>query len=204
MGIGVLDKDEIDRACQFIARQDDEMLKVMEDRGPLDLHPRDDHFRVLCESIIGQQLSMKAYASILIRFDEKYKDATPKQLIEADHEDIRSCGLSNKKVEYIKGLSEFFDAGAPDFQNMVDEEIVESLITIKGIGKWTVEMFLIFALNRANVFPIDDLGLRKGMAQIYRYDIKNIPAMEAQSEYWEPWRTVGTLYVWKRLGNTPW
>src|SRR5687767_5060852 len=180
-------------------RRDPVMRKVIARVGPCTLHPRRDYFVVLCKSIFTQQISTVVATTLFGRFRELFpmRRPTPARVVKAltngDAAALRRCGLSRQKHAYVLDLAERFAAGrmpTRKFARMTDEQIIESLVEVKGIGRWTAEMFLIFVLNRPDVLPVDDLGLREGARRFYdlaeRPDARELTAL---GEQWRPWRT---------------
>jgi len=159
----------------------------------------------LCASIMSQQLSTKVAAVIYKRFLELYggKDPNPQQILDTPFDKLRGIGLSNAKVNYVQNVASFvLEHGLDDkrLNKMSDEEIIETLTQIKGVGRWTVEMLLMFTLGREDVFAVDDLGIQQGMCAIYKIDATDKKAMKAKmlkiSEKWSPYRTHACLYIW--------
>lgn len=194
------------KAGELYLSEQDEVLKVLiEKYGHCDLTPltSEDYFTTLIKGIISQQLSQQAAASIY----QKVRSYYGAELLYADkistenHEQLRALGLSTQKTNYILDLSQHVADGRIkpiEFKDMSDTDIMNQLLPVKGFGRWTVEMFLIFALNRTNVWPIDDFGIKKAMNMLYAVDMKakrNIYNELAQQ--WEPWRTLATWYLWK-------
>src|SRR5687768_4136799 len=191
-------------------RCDPVMKKLIARVGPCTLHPRRDYFVVLCKSIFTQQISTKVATTLFGRFRDQFpmRRPTPARvatfLRTGDEQLIRTCGLSRQKRAYVLDLAERFGAGnipTRRFARMSDEDIVQSLIGVKGVGRWTAEMFLIFVLNRPDVLPVDDLGLREAVKKAY--GLKERPkamALRAIAEKWGPYRTVATWYLWRSLG----
>ena len=150
-------------------------------------------------------MSGKAASTIYNRFlglySEKRKHPSTKELINTDHEKLRNVGLSNRKVEYIKAIAEFFEVhpySLKDFNKLSDKEIFDQLIGIRGVGPWTVDMFLMFTLNRLDVFPVLDLGVQKGFAKMNK--LKKLPSekmMIIAAEQWKPYRSIASYYFWK-------
>src|ERR1051325_7522595 len=160
------------RAARHLRRADPVLAKVIDRVGPCTLHPRRDYFVVLCKAIFTQQISTPVAAVLFGRFRELFplRRPTPALVAEAlanNHvEVLRKCGLSRQKAAYLQDLSRhFLDGRVPTRRlgRMSDEEVIEALVEVKGIGRWTAEMFLIFTLNRPDVLPVDDLGLREGV-----------------------------------------
>lgn len=164
-----------------------------------------DIYLSLLNSIVSQQLSTKVVRVIWKRFADLYIDRYPKarDVLNTDHEVLRSVGLSNNKVRYIKNVAEFSiknDISFDYLQIKSDDEIIDYLIQIKGVGKWTAQMILMFPMDRPNVFPMDDLGIQNGMKNLYQLDLdkkelKN-KLMEI-ADQWHPYKTLASKYVWK-------
>jgi DNA-3-methyladenine glycosylase II len=162
-------------------------------------------------SIISQQLSVKAAASIKKRFMALFGDRfpTPGEILEQETETLRQVGLSYRKVEYIKDLALHVLEGKvlfDQFEALPNEEIIKELVAVKGIGEWTVHIFLMFCMGRLNVLPVGDLGIRNGMLRYYQLDHLPSPAeMQAiATQYnWQPYESVASWYLWCALDNTP-
>jgi DNA-3-methyladenine glycosylase II len=160
-------------------------------------------YEELVSSIISQQLSVKAAATIYARFrDELEGDISPDQIIAADHERLRTLGLSNQKAKYIKEVAQYWKLNPTieeDIWSMTDEDIIKELSAIKGVGVWTVQMLLIFALNRPNVLPLGDLIVRKGIIKHYGLDESDKDIIKKCQEivsHWHPYATYGSRYMW--------
>lgn len=173
----------------------------------LTLASRGDAFQTLARSIVGQQISVKAAQSVWDRFAAAVGDMQPKRVLKLSEIQLRSCGLSGQKVKYLSDLSERFASGTIDVTNwhdMDDETLITDLTQVKGIGRWTAEMFLIFYLTRPDVFPLGDLGLQRAMSLHYN---KGKPLSKrriaALSKLWTPWRSVATWYLWRSLDPVP-
>ena len=165
-----------------------------------------DYFGSLCSAIIGQQLSGKAAQAIEDRFMALFspeRQFTAANVAALSVEELRTAGLSEAKARYLRDLAERVDSGALDLshcENMDDEEVITRLVEVKGIGRWTAEMFLIFSLGRLDVLPVDDLGLRKAVMQLYGlHHMPKRPDLEDLAGPWQPYRTVATLYLWRTL-----
>lgn len=190
-----------------LMKRDRIMRKIIPQIGDLQLSVRGDAFTTLARSVIGQQISTKAANVVWQRFLESCPKCTPAQVIRTGPEGLAACGLSKRKAEYILDLASHFKAKTvhPDkWAVMEDEEVIAEMIQIRGIGRWTAEMFLIFNLLRPNVLPLDDPGLLKGISVSYfsgepvsRSDAREVAAN------WEPWRTVATWYLWRSLDPLP-
>jgi DNA-3-methyladenine glycosylase II len=185
-----------------LMKRDRILRKLIPQFGDLHLVGRGEAFSTLARSIIGQQVSSKAADSVWQRFLEVCPKCTPAQVIKAGDK-LATCGLSKRKAEYIFDLADHFKAkrvNCDKWAEMEDEEVIAELIQIRGIGRWTAEMFLIFNLLRPNILPLDDLGLLAGISRNYfsgepvsRSDAREVAAN------WEPYRTVATWYLWRSL-----
>lgn len=195
------------KASDYLSKRDKKLAKIIGQTklDPLNLHR--DYFRELTESIIGQQLSVKAADTILRRFYLlMIGPITPEKVIKLDAEEIRKAGISYQKISYIKDLAKKFQDKEIEFDNfgkLTDEKIIEELILVRGIGRWTAEMFLIFGLGRPDVFSYGDLGLRRAIERLYKIgELSEIEAIRI-SEKWKPYRSVASRYLWRSLDNEP-
>jgi DNA-3-methyladenine glycosylase II len=175
--------------------------------GTCTLTPRTDYFLVLCESIISQQISVKAAEAILRRFIDLFDgDITPGRAAELSPEILKGAGVSTQKAKYLLDLAEKF-AGEIDFlqfNDMDNEQIIAELIKVKGIGRWTAMMFLIFALNRQNVLPVEDLGIRRAIQIQYSLpELATPEQIRLIAKYWQPYETIACWYLWRSLENAP-
>lgn len=200
-----------DDACKHLARRDRVMRKLIPQLGEGRLQSRGDAFTTLARSIVGQQISVKAAQSVWDRFAALTPGEPtrihPSSVLALAATDMRAAGLSARKVEYLVDLAAHFDSGAvhvPQWQEMDDESIIEELVAIRGIGRWTAEMFLIFHLMRPNVLPLDDLGLIKGISVNY-FSGEPVSRAEAREvgDAWAPFRSVATWYIWRSLDPLP-
>jgi DNA-3-methyladenine glycosylase II len=190
-------------ALRHLSKVDPAMKGIIERVGPCTLAPRGDPFVALCQAIFTQQVSTAVAAVLFARFRKLFRGGkpTPRGVVRLGDEQMRSAGLSRQKQAYLRDLAERFDRGeipVKQFRGMSDEEIVQALLPIKGVGRWTAEMFLIFVLNRPDVFPVDDLGVRKGVQVLY--GLPEMPRADEAIPYgekWRPWRTVATWYLWR-------
>ncbi|MEA2426283.1 MAG: DNA-3-methyladenine glycosylase [Thermoleophilaceae bacterium] len=190
------------------------MAALVDRIGPLSTLARkrgrpDDAYGTLVRSITGQQLSTKAAATIYGRLVDLYggQTPTPEQILATDPEQLRAVGLSHAKAAYLRDLAEHIVDGelpVDKLAELPDEEVYERLIAVKGLGRWTVDMFLIFHLGRPDVLPVGDLGVRKAMQIEYGLDEMPKPSeMERIAEAWRPQRTLASLYLWESLDNRP-
>jgi DNA-3-methyladenine glycosylase II len=200
-----------DDACRHLARRDRVMKKLIPKFGEARLQSRGDAFTTLARSIVGQQISVKAAQSVWERFAALLPGAPtrvqPSAVLGLAAQELRAAGLSARKIEYLRDLANHFEAGAVhvrQWQQMDDEAIIEELVAIRGIGRWTAEMFLIFHLMRPNVLPLDDIGLLKGISVNY-FSGEPVSRAEAREvgEAWAPFRSVATWYVWRSLDPLP-
>jgi len=204
--------DYWDDACRHLSKRDRVMKKLIPKFGEARLKSRGDAFTTLARSIVGQQISVKAAQSVWNKFTGLIDGAeafaiSPAAVLALDATTLRSAGLSLRKSEYLADLARHFDQGAvheADWQTMSDEEIVDELVAIRGIGRWTAEMFLIFHLMRPDVLPLDDLGLIKGISASY-FSGEPVSRAEARElgEGWAPFRSVATWYIWRSLDPLP-
>ena len=194
-------------ACAHLARKDRVMKKLIPQFGDAILESRGDAFVTLARSIVGQQISVKAAQSVWDRFADLSRKLTPAGVLKLKVDDMRSAGLSARKVEYLVDLALHFDSGAvhvKGWQEMDDEAIIAELVAIRGIGRWTAEMFLIFHLMRPNVLPLDDVGLINGISRNY-FSGEPVSRSDARevAQAWSPYCTVATWYIWRSLDPLP-
>jgi DNA-3-methyladenine glycosylase II len=196
-----------DRAKRALARRDPVMAKVMRAHPKIFLARRGEPFLTLARAIVGQQISVKAAQSVWDRLAACVGDVTPENVLLKERPVLRACGLSDRKTEYIADLAQHFANGSIHVHRwpaMSDEEIIAELVQVRGIGRWTAEMFLIFNLLRSDVFPLDDLGLQKGIRVTYYAGRKvALSTMRRLGETWRPWRSVATWYLWRSLDPLP-
>ena len=194
-------------ACKHLVKKDRVMKRLIPQFGDACLETRGDAFVTLARSIVGQQISVKAAQTVWDRFAKLPKRMTPANVLKLKVDDMRAAGLSARKVEYLVDLALHFDNGAlhvKAWDGMSDDDIVAELVAIRGIGRWTAEMFLIFHLMRPNVLPLDDVGLINGISQNYfsgevvsRSDAREVAVA------WAPYCTVATWSIWRSLDPVP-
>lgn len=203
--------DYWDDACKHLGKRDRVMRKLIPRFGEGRLQVRGDAFTTLARSIVGQQISAKAAQSVWGRFialmNEPSTHLAPASVLALEAAAIRGAGLSARKVEYLCDLAAHFESGevhVAQWQAMDDEAIIEELVAIRGIGRWTAEMFLIFHLMRPNVLPLDDVGLLKGISVNY-FSGEPVSRAEAREvgDAWAPFRSVATWYIWRSLDPLP-
>lgn len=177
--------------------------EAVDEHGPLELEPAADPFERLIVSIVNQQLSTASAAAIRERFFEQF-EITPESLVDADEDELREIGLSRQKIDYIHNAAQtFLEDGLTrkSFAQMSDEEVVEEMTAIHGVGVWTAKMFLMFSLGRKDVFPVEDLGIRNGMTQLYG-DLSREEMVE-KAEQWRPHRSIAALHIWRSYEDAP-
>ena len=194
-------------ACAHLAKKDRVLKRLIPQFGDAQLQSRGDAFTTLARSIVGQQISVKAAQTVWERFAALPRAMTPGQVLKLKVDDMRAAGLSARKVEYLVDLAMHFDGGlvhAEAWADMDDEAIIAELVAIRGIGRWTAEMFLIFHMLRPNVLPLDDVGLINGISRNYfsgeavsRSDAREVAAT------WAPYCSVATWYIWRSLDPVP-
>jgi DNA-3-methyladenine glycosylase II len=183
------------------------MAQIVAAVGPCTLSPKPAGFATLVDAIVSQQISVKAADAILRRVEAAAGELAPPALLALGHDALRASGLSNAKARYVLDLSERVADGRLDLDHLAqhdDEQIIQQLVLVKGIGRWTAEMYLIFSLGRPDVLPVDDLGLRQGVQRAYGLpELPKGPAIRAIAESWRPFRSVGTWYLWRSGGVVP-
>ena len=194
-------------ACKHLVKKDRVMKRLIPQFGDACLQTRGDAFVTLARSIVGQQISVKAAQTVWDRFSVLPRKLTPANVLKLKVDDMRAAGLSARKVEYLVDLALHFDNGAlhvKSWQSMEDDDIIAELIAIRGVGRWTAEMFLIFHLMRPNILPLDDVGLINGISKSYfsgeavsRSDAREVAAA------WSPYCSVATWYIWRSLDPLP-
>jgi len=200
------------QATEELAKNDPVMAKIIgQYRGEF-LQSRGDAFFSLARSIVGQQISVKAAASVWQKLESAVGGVSEKIIHAAEEDIMRSAGLSRQKASYMKSLAQHFVEGLVDvttFPDKSDEEIIKELTKIKGIGRWTAEMFLIFHMLRPDVFPVDDIGLQKAVEKHYKKPSPRGRERITKKEMlniakkWQPWRSVATWYMWRSLDPLP-
>lgn len=201
---------DIAAATRHLSGSDPVMRKIVKSIGACELRPgrRGDHFTTLARAIVGQQLSTRAAETIWNRVLALHPNGNglrPEDVLALPDGQLRTAGLSRAKAAYMKDLAARVTAGDIKLNRLSrldDEAIVTSLTSVKGIGRWTVEMFLIFRLGRPDVWPVADLGIRNAVARAYSLD-PTVDNLAAVSEPWRPWRSVASWYLWQTLAAPP-
>ncbi|OAK58207.1 DNA-3-methyladenine glycosylase [Variovorax paradoxus] len=199
--------DYWEEACRHLSKKDRVMKRLIPKFGDACLESRGDAFTTLARSVVGQQISVKAAQTVWDKFAALPRKLTPANVLKLKVDDMRAAGLSARKIEYLVDLALHFDSGlvhVDSWKDMSDELIIEELVAIRGIGRWTAEMFLIFHLMRPNVLPVDDLGLLNGISVNYfsgdpvsRSDARDVAVA------WAPYCSVATWYIWRSLDPVP-
>lgn len=190
-----------------LSHADPVMADLVARYGDLALASRGDAFATLARSIVGQQISVKAAEAVWGRFIARVVAVTPASLLALGPDGLAGCGLSQRKIEYLLDLSAGFSSGKLNpagWHGLDDEALIVELTTVRGVGRWTAEMFLIFNLLRPDVFPLDDIGLQRAVFQHYFAGEKcSRKALAEFGERWRPWRSVATWYLWRSLDPLP-
>ena len=205
--VQIFTPDYWEEACKHLSKKDRVMKRLIPKFGDACLESRGDVFTTLARSIVGQQISVKAAQTVWDKFAVLPRKLTPANVLKLKVDDMRAAGLSARKIEYLVDLAIHFDSGAVHvdaWKDMSDELIIDELVAIRGIGRWTAEMFLIFHLMRPNVLPVDDLGLLNGISVNYfsgdpvsRSDARDVAVA------WAPYCSVATWYIWRSLDPVP-
>ena len=195
-----------EKAALFL-KKDEKLRKVIENNDIQKLTKRKDYFNVLVVSIVYQQLSGASASAIYGRLKESCNDkVTPEKIEELSNREMRKLGLSRQKISYMNDLAKKFmnkEVNPRKFHSQSDQEIIEELVRIRGIGRWTAEMFLMFSLARPDIFPADDLGIKKAIERIYGLKDLSTKKLDLFSLRWKPYRTYASLYLWKSGDTRP-
>jgi len=207
MPVQVFTPDYWEDACKHLARKDRVMRRLIPQFGDACLESRGDAFTTLARSIVGQQISVKSAQAVWDRFARLPRRMTPATVLKLKVDDMRAAGLSARKVEYLVDLALHFANGTVHvdaWKNMDDEDIIAELVAIRGIGRWTAEMFLMFHLLRPNVLPLDDAGLIAGISHNY-FSGESVSRSDARevAAAWSPYCSVATWYIWRSLEPVP-
>lgn len=196
-----------DKARRELARRDPVMAAIIRRHPRVHLVPRGEPFHTLSRAIVGQQISVAAAQSVWNKFSGVAVEVIPERILGLKAAQLRACGLSERKCEYIRDLARRFSDGqvhVDRWHAMDDEAVIEDLVQVRGIGRWTAEMFLMFNLLRPDVFPLGDLGLQKGLRLAYHGGRKvALATMRRRGETLRPWRSVATWYLWRSLDPVP-
>lgn len=195
------------RGCAELTARDPVLGKIIELWRHEHATSRGDPFQTLARSIVGQQISVKAAQSVWLRFVDAAGEVTPDRIRRMRVATMRKCGFSERKAEYLKDLAKSFISGQVDpnrWENLDDEAVISELVQVRGIGRWTAEMVLIFNLLRPDVFPVDDIGLLNALGLAYNNGerVSKAQALDIAAA-WQPWRTVASWYFWRSLDPLP-
>jgi DNA-3-methyladenine glycosylase II len=201
----------IQQAADYLTKQDPVLAPVIKSHPLPTFVPHTNYYQELVESIISQQLSVKAASAIEKRFIGLFEDQfpSPEQILSRSIEDLRGVGLSRPKAAYVQDLARNILDGTVRFDTLdqlSNDEIVTELTKVKGIGEWTVHMFLMFCMGRLDILPVGDLGIRNGVQKLYNFDHPLLPqevALIAGANKWTPYQSVASWYVWQSLDNAP-
>ncbi len=195
------------QAAADLALHDPTMAELVERYAGVSLVSRGDAFGTLARSIVGQQISVKAADAVWGRLVAQLGEVVPARVVAFGESGLTGCGLSRRKIEYLCDLAGHFVGGQLDpsaWSRLSDEEIIAELTAVRGIGRWTAEMFLIFHQLRPDIFPLDDIGLQRAVSE--RYFAGEKQSRRALAEFaarWRPWRSVATWYLWRSLDPLP-
>lgn len=196
-----------DRAKRSLAGRDPVLANIIRAHPRVHLVPRGAPFHTLARAIVGQQISVAAAQSVWNKFSGVALEIVPGKILQLKPTQLRACGLSERKCEYIRDLAQRFADGEVHehrWPQMSDEAVIDDLTQVRGIGRWTAEMFLMFNLLRPDVFPLGDLGLQKGLQRAYHGGRKiSLKTMRRRGETLRPWRSVATWYLWRSLDPVP-
>lgn len=196
-----MDEQTIARGMQALSLLDEDIAAAFKELGPPSPRSRPAGFETFLSTIVGQQLSTKVAAIIMQRLINLMGSVTPTRLIEIEDQALRDVGLSWRKVEYVKRLANAIITNSLDIESLSDlsdEEAIIEIMQLKGFGRWSAEIYLIFSLNRQDIFPADDLGILLGLAKLKGLPEKPTPKQARQMvEHWQGWRSVGSLFLWQ-------
>ena len=193
-------------AKEFLSKVDGIMSRLIDGHEHPPLSSRGDAFLTLMRSIVGQQISSKAADSVWGRIENLLGSVTPESILGASYDNLRACGLSGRKSEYVVGIAEAWLTGYSEivWSELSDEEATSRLVALRGVGEWTAEMILIFSLLRPDVFPIADIGVIRSMERLYNQgNALSESELMAIAESWRPYRTVATWYLWRSSDPEP-
>ncbi len=198
-------------AAQHLSTRDPLLKSVIEKYGPCTIRPHTDYYQELVDSIVSQQLSVKAAAAIEGRFRDMFggQFPSPQQILTKTPDDLRAIGFSYAKGNYVRDLAQHIIDGEVQFDKfdaLSNEEIISELTAVKGIGEWTAHMFLMFCMGRSDVLPVGDLGIKNGIKKLYSLDEAPSPEQIkaiARNNQWQPYESVACWYIWASLDNKP-
>ena len=195
------------RAMKKLALADEDIARALESVGPPEPRVRPAGFPTLLSTIVGQQISTEAARTILGRVEALLADSSPEALLRLRNATLRKAGMSMRKVEYAKGLAKAIVKGEFDVDGLADlddEDAIEAITALRGFGRWSAEIYLMFSLQRPDIFPADDLALRVALGRLKGMENKPTPKQARQMvEHWAPWRSVGSLFLWHYYRGEP-
>lgn len=189
---------------KYLAEKDPNLSSLIHKIGPLDLQLDKDYYSSLVKRIVGQQLSIKAALTIFTRVEAVWKNLDPKRLYEIEDQTLRDAGLSRAKINYLRDLTEKHLSGDVDFstiQLMDDEQVIQALTKIKGVGKWSAEMFLIFSLGRLNILSTQDVSIRNAIKWLNNMSKEEDVDFSYYFDKWNPYNSVASLYLWEAVNR---
>lgn len=190
-----------EEGLKYLSQIDDKLSKIIQEFGNINREIIPDSFIALVNSIIFQQLAFKAAVCIWERFEKLVKEITPENILNISDKELRTCGLSKTKIKYIKNISNAVILEEIDLNNLEEKtnnEIIDMLVKVKGIGEWTAEMFLIFSLGREDILSYKDLGIRRGIQYLCNMENEpNIDEFNKVKEKWSPYNTIASFYLWE-------
>jgi len=185
---------------EYLTKKDNNIAMAIIHYGHIYREVEKDIFKALIKNILSQQISSKAYETILNKFIDLTKDFDKKRLLTIDENDYRKCGISKRKEEYIKTIISQKYIYGYDFdalKNLSDDEVIDALIKFPGVGKWTAQMTLIFSLERKDILAADDFGIRKGLSMMYGVDINDRITIKKFKNMFSPYSTIASFYIWE-------
>ena len=194
-----------DEGIEFLAQSDSVLSGLIADYPGERLEPRGRPFETLVRSVVGQQISVKAAESVWKRFLTRVGEVSPDAILACTEAELRSCGLSLRKAEYVRGIAEHPELCDPErLSGLGDAEVCKELVRYRGVGEWTAQMFMIFTLCRPDILSLKDIGLRRGVERLYA-DGRRLSDDEITeiARPWRPWRSIATWYIWRSLDPIP-
>ncbi len=207
----IIDDKIAKEAAEYLAKHDKKLAPIIERVGPCTVRPHKNYYQELVDSIISQQLSVKAAAAIEQRFRDMFGGhfPTPQEILTKNLDELRAIGFSYAKGRYVQDLAQKIIDGEVKFDRldeMTNEEVTTELTVVKGVGEWTAHMFLMFCMGRSDVLPVGDLGIKNGIRALYDLAAAPSPAdivAIAEKHDWHPFESIASWYIWQSLDNTP-
>ena len=188
-----------EQAMSYLSQKDPVLKTVIERVGPIERPGRGELFPALIRQIVGQQVSMKAARTVYSRLETLVGEVTPERILATAEDDLQQCGLSFRKVTYMLSTAKDVKDGTVKLEELhalTDDEVIQELTKLKGIGRWTAEMLLMFSMGRPNIFPIDDLGIQRGLRNLYKRELSK-EWLDELLETYSPYGTTASLYIWE-------